>query len=75
MTAMKPVDRESFAQLALEWRYVDAPCKKCGGCGKAVYSDTTTWRHGVIGGQALTVDVCDACWGSGDHAAPWPSWK
>lgn len=53
---------------------MDAPCKKCGGSGKIAYSDITTWR-GDIGGQSLTVDVCNACWGSGDRSAPWPSWN
>jgi len=40
-------------------------CKVCSGTGVRTYANTTTWRGG-IGGQALTIDVCDKCWGTGD---------
>ena len=52
-----------------EWmrnsRGVRTPCGSCAGFGNRMYSNTSTWRHG-IGGQSLTWDVCDSCWGSGD---------
>lgn len=44
---------------------VEQPCKRCGGLGRRCYGSTATWRHGV-GGQVLTMDVCDCCWGTGD---------
>lgn len=40
------------------------PCKECSGFGRKTYGNTSTWRHG-FGGQMLTEDVCDNCWGSG----------
>lgn len=40
-------------------------CDACSGFGYKVYSSTATWRGG-IGGQAITRDVCDVCWGTGD---------
>lgn len=46
-------------------RGVETPCHQCQGTGVRHYSDTSTWRHGT-GGQAVTLDVCDQCWGSGD---------
>jgi hypothetical protein len=49
-------------------------CPKCGGIGKRAYGDTTTWRGGM-GGQQITTDVCDLCWGSGSKRYPWTSWK
>ena len=38
----------------------------CGHCtnGRRAYASTATWLGG-IGGQAITVDVCDRCWGTG----------
>jgi len=44
-------------------------CKKCGGTGKRIYANTSTWRHG-IGGQVITEDVCDSCWGTGNEDRP-----
>lgn len=41
-------------------------CSKCDGIGRISYPSTTTWRGG-IGGQMVTEDVCDRCWGSGDE--------
>lgn len=56
----------------LNWRGIepDNVCKKCGGTGKYTYSSTATFMGG-IGGQSLTVSVCDKCWGSGDEKEPW----
>jgi DnaJ-class molecular chaperone len=48
-------------------------CEMCSGSGIQTYGNTSTWRHG-IGGQAMTPDVCDRCWGSGS-VVPWPSWR
>ena len=41
------------------------PCKRCGGRGRRAYGSTSTWSGG-IGGQMITGDVCDSCWGTGD---------
>ena len=49
----------------LEWRGVETPCAKCDGSGVASYANTSGWRRG-IGGCAVTQDVCDVCWGTGD---------
>jgi homoaconitase/3-isopropylmalate dehydratase large subunit len=49
-------------------------CIKCGGLGTRTYGSTATWRGG-IGGQQMTTDVCDRCWGSGDENRRWPSHK
>lgn len=57
----------------LAWRGLaeDAtPCKACGGGGSRAYGSSATW-HGGAGGQTVTNDVCDKCWGSGDAASPW----
>jgi DnaJ-class molecular chaperone len=55
-------------------RYIEPEdqCRECGGSGIKTYGDTTTWRRG-IGGQSMTSDVCDKCWGSGEDGKPWPS--
>lgn len=34
-----------------------------------VYANTSTWRY-RIGGQVLTEDVCDICWGTGNEKQP-----
>ncbi len=47
-------------------------CRDCGGWGVKLYGSTATWRGGV-GGAAMTSDVCNKCWGSGDANHPWPS--
>lgn len=39
-------------------------CPYCRGFGKRTYSNTSAWRHG-IGGQMMTVGICDLCWGTG----------
>ena len=42
-------------------------CIACGGTGERVYGSTSTWGGGC-GGQAVTSDVCDKCWGTGSSA-------
>lgn len=39
-------------------------CQRCAGLGMYAYSDTSTWGRGG-GGQAITTDTCDLCWGTG----------
>lgn len=39
-------------------------CQRCGGQGRKCYGSTATW-HGGCGGQKITEDVCDLCWGTG----------
>lgn len=63
---MSEIDYQRF----LDWRGIETPCKKCSGTGTYVYSNTSTWNHG-IGGQALTSAVCEDCWGSGDANRKW----
>lgn len=61
-------------QMFLEWRSIntdlDKPCGLCGGSGTTVYGDSSTWRGGG-GGQTMTSDICDKCWGSGIEDKPW----
>ena len=45
-------------------------CTQCDGRGRIEYPDTSTWRRGGCAGQAITIDVCDRCWGTGDEAKP-----
>lgn len=45
---------------------------RCFGSGRCMYGSTATWRGGV-GGQSITEDVCDRCWGSGDESNPGPN--
>ena len=49
-------------------------CKDCDGFGIKVYGSTATYRGG-IGGQMMTNDVCNKCWGSGRDKHPWPARK
>ena len=46
-------------------RGVTSPCPKCSGMGVRVYGSGATWRGGM-GCAAMTWDVCDTCWGTGD---------
>ena len=39
-------------------------CGKCRGTGVRLYGSSSTYRGG-FGGQAMTRDLCNACWGSG----------
>jgi hypothetical protein len=50
----------------LVWRGIADPCLTCSGVGTRPYGSTSTWRGGM-GGQMITSDVCDTCWGSGDR--------
>jgi len=54
----------------LVWRNVETPCTVCKGSGVRAYPSTATW-HGGIGGQMMTMAVCDHCWGSGDEHIHW----
>jgi hypothetical protein len=58
---------ERAARLA--WRHVRSPCARCDGAGTRLYATGSTWRGGAAG-QAVTPDVCDLCWGSGDATRP-----
>ena len=65
--------RDRCYQEMLAARGIDFPddaCPRCKGTGVRLYPDTTTWRGGV-GGQIVTRDVCDKCWGSGDRNVKW----
>ena len=63
--------RDSMRERFLDWRHIDYDdaCPKCDGSGRRSYASTATWRGG-IGGQAITADVCDVCWGSGSRRQP-----
>lgn len=64
---------EAARRIILDWRGIgpgDKVCIKCGGSGVRVYGSTSTW-HGGLGGQQLTSDICDRCWGSGAENRPW----
>lgn len=45
-------------------------CKCCRGLGTRTYGSTATWRGGP-GGQMVTQDVCNKCWGSGSRSRQW----
>lgn len=57
-------------QYMMQLRGVEVPCVACRGSGVRWYASTATWRGG-IGGSAMTQDVCDRCWGSGDANRAW----
>lgn len=52
----------------------DEVCKACSGLGVISYGNTSTWRRGV-GGNMITMDVCNHCWGSGNANRKWPDWR
>ena len=56
---------EAFKEFVAH-RGVETPCNECSGLGTKTYGSTATW-HGGAGGQAITVGVCDRCWGTGDE--------
>lgn len=57
--------RRASHRYMLEMRGIETPCAQCGGTGTRSYANSSTWRGGA-GGQSITHDVCDACWGTGD---------
>lgn len=63
-------EMEKFHYYFLQTRGIENPCKGCGGYGVKTYGNSSTWSHG-IGGQVMTSDVCDECWGSGDANEKW----
>lgn len=68
--------RESFYERMLSLRGLtpEEACKDCQGSGVKSYGNTSTWRGG-IGGQMMTSDVCNKCWGSGNNNEPWTNLK
>ena len=67
--------RDRIYDDMLLWRGIDreggdTPCTSCAGSGVRTYGDTSTWRGGY-GGQMMTPDICDKCWGSGNANKPW----
>ncbi len=60
----------------LDWRNIleGQECERCQGTGGITYGSTATW-HGGIGGSAMTYDVCNKCWGSGNANRPWTNLK
>jgi uncharacterized protein YukE len=71
--------REHMYDTMLQWRGIerengDEPCRGCNGSGVRAYGNATTWRGGV-GGQVITSDVCDKCWGSGNSENVWVNLK
>lgn len=66
--------RDGMLDEFLSWRGISPSdaCKRCGGSGTRIYGSTSTWQGG-IGGQMITSDVCDNCWGSGSQSKHWPS--
>ena len=57
--------RRVFFEDMLQRRDITSPCQECEGYGVRAYPSTATWHRGA-GGQMITSDVCDRCWGSGD---------
>lgn len=55
--------------ITIHWASEINVCTECNGNGFKYYDSTATWRGG-IGGAAVTKDVCDVCWGSGDDQNP-----
>ncbi|VVB53302.1 Uncharacterised protein [uncultured archaeon] len=67
---MNKLSRQELLDTLMAMKDIDVLCPKCQGWGSKTYSSTATWRGG-IGGQVMTTDVCDKCWGSGDATKPW----
>lgn len=65
-------DHVNDKKQMMQWRGIrneEDACRMCNGSGRRCYGDTSTWRGGM-GGCAMTWDVCDKCWGSGDRYCP-----
>lgn len=62
--------RDEYRSRPWEARGVTNPCPRCCGSGAFAYGSISTWKGGA-GGQMITRDVCDQCWGSGEAGAPW----
>jgi hypothetical protein len=62
--------QKHYREYLENYRCVRIACHKCGGSGVVLYGSTATWSGG-IGGAAMTNDVCDHCWGSGDEHRHW----
>lgn len=58
--------------VALAKNLANAHCTSCKGFGKRTYPNTSGWRGG-IGGQAITTDICDQCWGTGERDRKGPN--
>lgn len=71
---MKTYTFDQLREAMFAWRGLEEAeaCGECGGSGIQTYASTATWTGG-IGGQSLTLGVCDHCWGSGNRHRPWPS--
>jgi len=71
VAALREQRDHKFEQF-LDWRGIEVgeQCDRCQGAGSYMYSSTATWMGG-IGGQAMTVGVCNKCWGSGKKNSPW----
>jgi len=63
------IERRFFARM-MGRQGIRNPCSVCSGYGNREYPSTATWRGGV-GARAVTLDVCDGCWGSGDADRSW----
>jgi len=78
MTDEKRYSDEELYSRCLRWRFLDdrydSICVDCNGSGIKIYSSTSTYFYGV-GGCAMTHDVCDKCWGSGDESNPFRNIK
>lgn len=57
---------EHALTVLVRLRGVETLCEKCKGLGSYAYASTATWQRGGAGGQTITLDVCDECWGTGD---------
>jgi len=69
--------RNTEFERFIDWRGIERKadvCLPCQGSGIRAYGSTATWRGGA-GGQSVTSDVCDKCWGSGNVSKPFASWR
>ncbi len=68
---LKTLKDQEFLERMCRFRNINPShiCPVCEGSGIRTYGNTTTYMSG-IGGQAMTIGVCDECWGSGDLSKP-----